>query len=47
MLPSIVGSAGYSETQHSEVIAMLKALDLAELGVECDGKGVRFDGHAA
>ena len=47
MLPSIVGSAGYSETEHSEVVAMLKALDLEQLGVKCDEKGVRFDDHAA
>ncbi|MEO8427174.1 MAG: hypothetical protein ABI651_08690 [Verrucomicrobiota bacterium] len=47
LLPSVVGSAGYSEAKHSEVAAMLKALNREELGVKCDEKGVRFDGHAA
>jgi hypothetical protein len=47
LLPSIVATAGYSEAEHSEVFAMLKGLNLEELGVRRDEKGVTFDDHAA
>ena len=46
MLPSIVGSVGYSEAEQSQVVAMVMALDLEELGIKFEEKGVRFDGRA-
>ncbi len=46
LLPHIVARVGYSAAERSDVVAMLKALDLEELGVKRGEPGLRCDGHA-
>ena len=43
ILPSVVTRADYSETEHSQVVAMLKSLNLEELGIKRDERGVRLE----
>jgi len=47
ILPSIVTRADYPEPERSEVAAMLKALNLEELGIRRNEGGVRFDYDAS
>ena len=39
ILPSVVTRADYPQSEHAEVVAMLKSLKLGELGIKCDEKG--------
>ncbi len=47
VLPSVVMRADYSETEHSQVVLMLKSLNLEELGIKRDQRGIRFEGPGA
>jgi hypothetical protein len=44
ILPSVLRRADYSDVEHAEVVAMLKALNLEELGIKRYESGVRFEG---
>jgi hypothetical protein len=47
ILPSILNRAHYAGPERAEVIAMLKALSLEELGVKRDEQGARFEDPSA
>ncbi len=47
IMPSILNRAQYSGPERAEVIAMLKAMSLEELGVKHDEQGARFEDPAA
>jgi hypothetical protein len=47
IMPSILNRAHYAGPERAEVIAMLKAMSLEELGVRRDEQGARFEDPAA
>ena len=47
VLPSVVTRADYAETEHSQVVSMLKSLNLEELRIECNQRGTRSNGPSA
>ena len=45
-LPELFRRAQYPEEEARRVLAMVKALNLSDLGIERTDKGIRFDGSA-